>query len=85
MVYAPRRPTAGHSLREKRAALPGYQAALDTLPTHHADAIRRYVASIHAEAAAQRREATQARTENVRLRAALPAHAGHPDNEGAQP
>lgn len=62
MVYAPRRPSAvGNATRSKREALPGYQAAMDAIPLHHANAIRAYIGSLHQEAAAQRTAATRAR------------------------
>ncbi|WP_143049288.1 hypothetical protein [Microbacterium sp. LCT-H2] len=62
MVYAPRRPSAiGNATRSKREALPGYQAAMDAIPAHHADAIRAYIASLHQEAAVQRTAAARAR------------------------
>lgn len=80
MVFAPPRlRTATGAWNAKRAASPGYQAALDALPRHHAEAVREYVAAVHAEAAAHRNEARRARAD---LEARI---SGDHHNEGEQP
>lgn len=64
MVYARPRPTPiSRAARAKEATLSAYRRALDELPEQHADAVRAYLAAVHAEAAARRIEANRLKAE----------------------